>query len=130
MGRPLGKRFFGDPETPDQRNVGSETENNFRVECNVKTATGPVDTGYIVAQKGSNKFKVTDGTDTLDCRLTNKATADLLEGEMVLFGSDGTGNRIPLKKISLHKATDYNNNQYKWEIQDDSTESVVILTAL
>lgn len=128
MGRPLGKRFFGDPEVPDQRNVGSETENNFRVECN--TGNGPVDTGYIIAQKGSNKFKVTDETTTLDCRLTNKAEADLLEGEMVLFGSDGTGNRIPLKKISLHKATDYNNNQYTWSIQDDSTESALILTAV
>jgi len=128
MGRPLGKRFFGDPEVPDQRNVGSETENNFRVECN--TGNGAVDTGYIIAQKGSNKFKVTDETTELACRLTNKATADLLEGEMVLFGSDGTGNRIPLKKISLHKATDYNNNQYTWEIQDDSTESALILTAL
>lgn len=128
MGRPLGKRFFGDPEVPDQRNIGSETENNFRVECN--TGNGAVDTGYIIAQKGSNKFKVTDETTTLDCRLTNKATADLLEGEMVLFGSDGTGNRIPLKKISLHKATDYNNNQYTWSIQDDSTESALILTAV
>ena len=128
MGRPLGKRFFGDPEVPDQRQVGSETENNFRVECN--TGNGAVDTGYILAQKGSNKFRVTDETTILACRLTNKATAALLVGEMVLFGSDGTGNRIPLKKISLHKATDYDNNQYTWEIQDDSTESVVLLTAL
>jgi len=128
MGRPLGKRFFGDPEVPDQRSVGSETENNFRVECN--TGNGAVDTGYIIAQKGSNKFRVTDETTELNCRLVNKATSALAEGEMVLFGSDGTGNRIPLKKISLHKATDYNNNQYTWEIQDDSTESALILTAL
>jgi hypothetical protein len=130
MGRPLNKRFLGDPATPDQRVIGTETENNFRVECNVKTATGPVDTGYIIAQKGTNKFKVTDGTDTLDCRLTNKATADLLQGEMVMFGSDGTGNRIPLKKVTGRKAVDFNNNQYTWEIQDDSSESIVILTAL
>jgi len=130
MGRPLNKRYLGDPETPDQRVVGSETENNFRVECNVKTATGPVDTGYIIAQKGTNKFKVTDGTDTLDCRLVNKATADLLEGEMVMFGSDGTGNRITLKKVTGHKAYDFDNNIYTWSIEDDSTESIVILTAI
>ena len=128
MGRPLNKRYLGDPETPDQRVVGTETENNFRVECN--TGNGAVDTGYIVAQKGTNKFKVTDGTTTLDCRLVNKATAALAEGEMVMFGSDGTGNRITLKKVTGHKAVDFNNNVYTWSIEDDSTESIVILTAI
>ena len=128
MGRPLNKRFLGDPATPDQRVIGTETENNFRVECN--TGNGAVDTGYIVAQKGTNKFKVTDGTTVKDCRLVNKATAALAVGEMVMFGSNGTGNRIPLKKVTGHKAVDFNNNQYTWEIQDDSSESIVILTAI
>jgi len=47
-----------------------------------------------------------------------------------MFGSDGTGNRITLKKVTGHKAVDFNNNQYTWEIQDDSSESIVILTAI
>jgi hypothetical protein len=62
--------------------------------------------------------------------MVNKATAALALGEMVLFGSDGTGNRIPLKKITARKATDYNNNQYTWIVQDDSTETIIILTAI
>jgi hypothetical protein len=128
MGRPLNKRFLGDPATPDQRVVGSETENNFRVECN--TGNGAVDTGYIIAQKGTNKFKVTDGTTTLDCRLVDKATAALATGEMVMFGSDGTGNRITLRKVTGHKAYDFSDNVYTWSIEDDSTESIVILTAI
>ena len=119
MGRPVNKRYFGDPSGNTQ----------IRVECN--TGNGAVDTGYIVSQKGTNKFKVTDGTTTLDCRLVNKATAALSAGEMVAFGTNGsTGERITLMKLFNRTATDWNANRYTWEIQDDSTETIMVLTAI
>ena len=133
MGRPLNKRYFGSLATADQRAAGSETQENIRAEANLNT-TGVVDDAFIVAQKGSNKFilrnKAGDANSQTVCRLVNKATGSLALGEMVLFGSDGTGNRITLKKITARKATDYNNNQYTWEIQDDSSETIMILTAI
>ena len=133
MGRPLNKRYFGSLATADQREAGTESQENIRAEANL-TTTGIVDDAFIVAQKGSNKFilrnKAGDANSQTVCRLVNKATGSLALGEMVLFGSDGTGNRITLKKITARKATDYNNNQYTWEIQDDSSETIMILTAI
>ena len=133
MGRPLNKRYFGSLATADQRAAGTETQENIRVEANLATS-GVVDDAFVVAQKGSNKFilrnKAGDANSQTVCRMVNKATAALALGEMVLFGSDGTGNRIPLKKITARKATDYNNNQYTWIVQDDSTETIIILTAI
>ena len=133
MGRPLNKRYFGSLATADQRAAGTETQENIRAEANL-TTTGIVDDAFIVAQKGSNKFilrnKAGDANSQTVCRLVNKTTANIALGEMVLFGTDGTGSRIPLKKITARRATDYNNNRYTWEVQDDSTETVIVLTAL
>ena len=133
MGRPINKRYFGNPEIPDQRAAGTETQENIRVEANL-TTTGVVDDAFIVAQKGSNKFilrnKAGDANSQTVCRMVNKATAALALGEMVMFGTDGTGNRITLKKITARKAVDYNNNQYTWVVQDDSTETIIVLTPI
>jgi hypothetical protein len=135
MGRPLNKRYFGSLATADQRAAGTETQENIRAEANL-TTTGIVDDAFIVAQKGLNKFilrnKAGDANSQTVCRMVNKATAALALGEMVLFGNiaGGTGNRIPLKKITARKAVDYDNNQYTWVVQDDSTETIIVLTAI
>ena len=61
MGRPLNKRFFGEP-TAD----GNEIKVRFR-------ATGEVEAnGWIVKQLGSKKFRCYDGTNTMDCTLVDK----------------------------------------------------------
>lgn len=133
MGRPLNKRYFGSLATANQRAVGTESEENIRVEANLNTS-GVVDDAFIVAQKGTNKFilrnKAGDANSQTICRVVNKATSALALGEMVLFGSNGTGNRITLKKITARKATDFDNNQYTWEVEDDSTETIIVLTAI
>lgn len=131
MGRPLNKRFFGDPATADQRAAGTETQENIRVEAFVDGGRDPA--AYIVNQKGSNKFTVSNnaGTVTAVCRLVNKALAALAEGEMVLFGAvTGGEGRVPLQKITARRATDYNNNRYTWTVEDDSTETIIRLTAI
>ena len=119
MGRPVNKRYFGDPVGGTQLRVEADTGN------------GAVDTAFIVSQKGTNKFKVNDGTTTLDCRLVNKATAALAEGEMVISGNvSGGAGRVTLRKLFNRTAIDWDGNRYTWEIQDDSTETVLILTAI
>ena len=133
MGRPLNKRYFGSLATADQRAAGAETQENIRVEAKL-TTTGIVDDAFIVAQKGSTKFvlrnKAGDANSQTICYMVNKATAALLDNEMVLFGTNGTGNRIPLAKITANKATDYSGNVYTWAVQDDSTETIIVLTAI
>lgn len=74
MGRPINKRFFGT----------SATQGDIRV----RFKTGGTEyNGYIVAQKGSKKFKVTDGgSNTAVCTLAAKADASLANGDMTIKG--------------------------------------------
>jgi hypothetical protein len=130
MGRPINKRYLGTLSSTDGGTMPKgDSEFNIRVECD--TGNGAVDDGFILAQKGTNKFKVSDGTTVLDCRLVDKATASLVEGEMVAFGTNGsTGERITLKKLFNRTVVDFNNNRFTWEAQDDSTETIMVLTAI
>lgn len=117
MGRPVNKRYFGDPTGGTQ----------IRIECN--TGNGPVDDGYIIRQRATNQFRVTDGVTETECRLVNKAAANLLEGEMVAFGQLG-GQRVPLQKLFNRTVVDWDGNRYDWTIQDDSTETIMVLTQI
>lgn len=52
-------------------------------------------------------------------------------GEATLVGYIGaTGVNVPLRKINFRTATDFNGNRYKWSLIDDSTQSLLILTAI
>ena len=120
MGRPVNKRYFGAYEAGTQ----------LRVAAFIGSA---VDTAYILQQKGSNKVKVSNSAGNADaiCRLVDKATGSVLAGEMVIFGTAaGVNDRLPIKKLFNRTATDFNGNRYSWEIQDDSTETLLVLTAI
>jgi hypothetical protein len=127
MGRPLSRKYFGpqggataDP-TADGKDihgttVTSETgdtinENAYNMPLHMARIVGgqneggddaPNDNLYIVAQKGSNRFKV--------------STSD--------------GDRVAVRKINGSKAYDFDNNAYKWYIDNDSSRNVLILTAI
>jgi triphosphoribosyl-dephospho-CoA synthetase len=119
MGRPVNKRNFGDPA--DGTNL------------TVRAYVGARDTqAYIVAQKGTNKFKVSNnaGDATAICRLVNKATGSLVAGEMLIEAMDTAGERVVVKKLFNRTATDFNNNRYTWALEDDSTDTVLRLTAI
>jgi hypothetical protein len=119
MGRPVNKRNFGDPA--DGTNI------------TVRAHVGGIDTqAYIVAQKGTNKFKVSNnaGNATAICRLVNKATDSLAAGEMLIEGMNAGGERVVIRKLFNRTAIDYNSNRYTWELQDDSTDTVLRLTAI
>lgn len=87
MGRPINKRFFGT----------SASEGDIRV----RFKTGGTEyNGYIVRQKGSKKFVVTDGgSNTATCTLTNKADASLDNGEMTIKGRIDAGTVGFVSKI-------------------------------
>lgn len=132
MGRPINKRYFGPLDNADDPNKAPLNDQSFNIRVEAYIDGGAVDDGYIIAQKGTNKFRVVkkDGTVPTTCRLVNKDIGSLAAGEMVIFGSDGTGNRIPLRKLFNRTAIDWNSNRYTWEIQEDSTETIMILTAI
>jgi len=104
MGRPLNKRYFGAPTAGG---------NEIKVQFNAGNGSTP---GYIVNQKGSKRFNVSNagGTDTGLCTLVDKASADLLEGEMSIVVDDG-GTARQVTKISGRKVTMDNGSVTTWD---------------
>jgi len=129
MGRPLNKRYFG--TVIDE--VGAEASENLTVSVKVGTNTVSA-TGIILSQRSENKFRVDDAADGTGnegvCTLVNKATGDLGDNEMSLQGFVAGGNAVYIRKVQNRTMLDFDNNRYTWEIQDDSTANILVLTAI
>ena len=94
MGRPLNKRNFGAPTAG-----GNEIKVRFR-------ATGQSEAhGWIVKQLGSKKFRCTDGTNTEDCTLADKAQGTLAVADMTITVKDDGGTARQVTKIAGRKVT-------------------------
>ena len=145
MGRPVNKRYFG------LLADGTNFTVNVQVGANAES-----EEGYILRQRSENKFLVNDKKDgtnstvaeaTADaaanggsttegnvsiCTLVDKASGALGANEMSLQGTIAgtTGDQVRIKKLYNRTCRDFDNNRYTWEIQDDSTESIMILTAI
>ena len=92
MGRPIAKKFLG---------TGA-TEGDIRV----RFKTGGTEyNGYIVSQRGTKKFNVTDGNVTAICTLTNKNDTGLSDGDMTIKGSTDAGVAGFVSKIAGRKCT-------------------------
>ena len=128
MGRPLNKRYFG--TVIDE--VGAEASENLTVIVKV-TGETVSETGIILSQRSETKFKVDDAADGTGnegiCVLVDKDVP--ADGEMVLKGYvAGTGDGVNIRKVQNRTMLDFDNNRYTWEIQDDSTANILVLTAI
>jgi|WetSurMetagenome_2_1015567.scaffolds.fasta_scaffold1593784_1 hypothetical protein len=116
MGRPLNKKWFNLAGThlPIRANVG----------------TGEFE-GYILKQRSNHKFKASrlDDSERGIVRLVNKTTG-LLSSEGSLVGIVVGIGPLPIKKITSHIAYDFSGNKFAWELQNDSTATILILTAI
>lgn len=127
MGRPVNKRFFG--ATSDGSALTGE--GNFSV--NVKVGANAVSAvGTIVRQRSSTKFLVSDAATGAGnrgvCKLVDKDVP--ADNEMVLRGYvGGAGDGVNISKIYNRTCRDFAGNRYTWEIQDDSTTNIMVLTA-
>ena len=134
MGRPVNKRFFG------LLDDGTNITINCQVASNAESAQG-----YIIRQRSVNKFLVNDtkdGTKTSTggsgtgnvgvCTLVDKAQGSLAANEMSIDGylSTGGGTVVRIKKLYNRTCRDFNNNRYKWAVSNDSTVSLIVLTAI
>ena len=116
MGRPVNKRNFGATGVDAQPTIPVRYWNgSTSVE------------GYVVSQKGTNKFKVTDGSTTITGRLVNEVTPNGAS-EISIVGIAPGSTPVILKKMFNRTAVDWNNVRYTWDAQDDSSESLLILT--
>ena len=114
MGRPINKRFFGEP-TAD----GNEIKVRFR-------ATGQAEAnGWIVKQLGSKKFRCYDGTNTMDCTLVDKAQGTLVAGEMTITVKDDGGTARQVTKIAGRKVTLDSGVSIAWNFSNATDDGAV-----
>ena len=129
MGRPLNKRYFG--TTGTGTGTGLLTGNNLPIRF--KTG-GTVYEGFIVKQVGSRRFKCStdDGTTAVaKCLLTAGTNSDPVNnGDAVLLGLLNGSQPISIRELTNRIAIDFSSNRYKWTLADDSTETLLILTAM
>jgi hypothetical protein len=146
MGRPLNKKYFGRLANADDALNAPVNDAKFNITANVKVAANAdSDSGYILAQRSSNKFLVNDtkdgtkrtlgGTGTGNvgvCMLVDKAVGSLGSDEMSIQGTvaGSDGNQVRIAKIYNRTCRDFANNRYTWETQDDSTATLFVITPL
>ena len=133
MGRPVNKRRFG------LLDDGTNITINCQVAANAESAQG-----YIIRQRSVNKFLVNDAKDGTKqtaagagtgnvgvCTLVNKAQGALDANEMSIDGVVAGGAQgIKIKKLYNRTCRDFSNNKYKWAVSNDSTASLLVLTAI
>ena len=114
MGRPLNKRYFGEPTAG-----GNEIKVRFR-------ATGQTEAnGWIVKQLGSKKFRCTDGTNTEDCTLADVSQGALAVGDMTITVKDDGGTARQVTKIAGRKVTLDTGVTIAWNMSDSTTDGAV-----
>jgi len=123
MGRPVNKRFFG--TLADGTNITI----NCQVAGNAESAVG-----MILSQRSVNKFNVDDKKDGTGnegvCLLVDKADGALGANEMSINAQDAQGGTIRISKLYNRTCKDFSNNRYTWVIENDSTTSVMRVTAI
>jgi hypothetical protein len=125
MGRPINKRWFG----PTGLGIGTGLTTGNKLPIIANIGAGQFD-GYILKQRATRKFKVSssDNLQHGNIVLVDKI-AGLLSGEGSLVGLDGL-TQVAIKKLTRHIATDFSGHRYSWTLQDDSTQTLIILTSL
>ena len=91
---------------------------------------------YILKQKSARRFKITGADDraTAVCKLVNKAgdqssAVTLNAGEMTILARLN-GNPVLISKINGRTCADFSGRRFKWELQDDSSQTIMNLTLI
>ena len=131
MGRPVKRDINGVVRFGDY----TTTSVGIRVVANI---SGTIrDDVFIVKQKGARSYKVQDKSDsaTAQCKLVNKDSDKLSQGEMLMTGrvaadTDQATNGRRIMKLNKRLATDFNGVRYKWSLANDSSSDDILLVAL
>jgi hypothetical protein len=130
MGRPINKRYFG-TTGGDGATVFTPTGANLPIRFK---SGGSVYEGYIVKQKAARRFlcSTDDGTTAqLNCKLVQGTNSDPTNnGEATLVGLVNGSQPVTLQKLTNRIAVDFEGKRYAWTLSDDSTETLIVLTAL
>jgi hypothetical protein len=126
MGRPLNKRWFG--TTGTGTGTGKLTGNNVPIRFKLG---GVVSEGYILKQVGSSRYKVStdDGTTAVGRAVLKNAVTPASNGDAALVGLYN-GQATPIRRLFNRRAKDFQGRYFKWNLSDDSTETLLILTLI
>ena len=126
MGRPINKRWFG--TTGTGTGTGLFVGNNLPIRFKLG---GTVYEGYITKQTGSHRYKVStdDGSTATGTVYLKNAILPANNGEGALVGFFN-GSATLIRDLRSRIAIDYSGVRYKWTLSDDSTETLIILTAI
>ena len=112
MGRPINKRYFK-----------SGPGNQIKVRA--KIGSNAEGDGFIVRQKGTNKFIVTVGANTGVCRVVNKNSGSLAANEMIINVLNDAGTYVQATKLYNRVAIVEGNQKIKWNFAADLTDGSV-----
>jgi len=113
MGRPINKRYFGEPTAG-----GNEIKVRFH------NGTSEV-AGWIVKQLGSKKFRCSDGTNEAICWLVDVAPGSLAANEMSISVKDDAANVKQVIKVAAHKVTVDTGESIGWSFDDSTSDDRV-----
>ena len=115
MGRPINKRYFGEPTAG-----GDEIKVRF-------FAAGEAEAnGWIVKQLGSKKFRCNNGDDNPgDCTLVDKVQGTLVAGEMTITVKDDAGVAKQVVKIAGRKVTLDSGESIAWNFSTSVVDGAV-----
>jgi hypothetical protein len=126
MANKLPKRLFG--------TLGSSVTPHIPVR--IYPTGGSAAAGYIVNQVGARRFKCALNVPTSPpganevYKIVQGTNMDpTVAGTMTLIGLLN-GSPVALKKLNFRTAADFSGNRYKWNLSDDSTQTLLILTAI
>jgi hypothetical protein len=81
--------------------------------------------GWIIRQKGSRKFLVTDGTNTGVCQLADIADSSLTAGTMTVSVIPPDSTEIRLARFTNKWGIDFSNNRYLLNFFDVSDNTII-----
>lgn len=114
MGRPLNKKYLGDPALPGKHVVMTSAW--------IAGEVGPAEGFYVVRQVGTGRYQVTNGTVTGVVRLAD--AGPLTEGEAHLvvnpFGDDNDDEYARL--IHNRSVKTWEGHSYKWSLDAAAAE--------
>lgn len=111
MGRPINKKYFGNPANPG---------NQLVVQANLGSGIVPA---WIKKQMGTRKFLVTNGVITKICYLVENITGP---GQAIIDVIKSSGPNERVRTLQSKRVKTWNNNDYVWGFGPPTTNKVQI----
>ena len=110
MGRPINKKFFA--------SVATDTDGTPGLQVRLTLASftgGPTNvlTAYLVRQRTTDSYEVTDGTNTEVLQFFN-GTGSIPEGNISLRVSSFGGPTEYVRTLTAHQVKTFQGNTYSW----------------